>query len=274
MGDTATEQKWTGGRPGLGEGTAIVGSPEPPARSTHRRAPGKLEAWLGKKCHRLRELRPPGSAWSLRAAAPIALVLLAAASLTLGGCSLGGRGAKERYDNARALTSSLHQPAKGTAEERTYRNSRYRGAAFAGVQILPPTLEAAPYEDREYEAFLGDLRLALEFATAQALTSVPRLGSVNRAAPAGPGVALQCVIEALVHVTPTGHPVGRDPVFRDPRPKLIVVYRIEDAATGEPVFRYTSVGISHWEYGPWAMDDLLARAVQTAGELREALAKE
>ncbi|MEW6489858.1 MAG: hypothetical protein AB1578_18360 [Thermodesulfobacteriota bacterium] len=138
----------------------------------------------------------------------------------------------------------------------------------------PLTLEAAPYEDREYQAFLGDLRLALEFATAQALATVPRLGSVNRSTPAGPGVALRCVIEALVHVTPTGQPVGRDPVFRDPQPKLIVVYRIEDAATDEPVFRYTSVEISHWEYGPWAMEDLLARAVQAAGELREALAKE
>lgn len=229
---------------------------------------------MGNKRHRFRETRLPGSGWSVHGAAPIALALLTAASLALGGCSLGGRGSKNRYDNARALASSLRQPASGTAEERTYRNSRYREAAFAGVQMRPPSLEAAPYEDPEYRVFLDDLRLALEGAAAQALASVGRLGPVNPSAPVQPGVALRCTTEALVHVTPTGQPVGRDPVFRDPRPKLIVVYRIEDAATEEPVFQYTSVAVSHWEYGPWAMEDLLAEAVKIAAELRDALSKE
>jgi hypothetical protein len=189
------------------------------------------------------------------------------------GCALG-KGAKERYDNAAALQSTVHRPAGGSAEDRTYRNSRYRGVAFSGVRVRPPALEAASYDDPEFREFLGDLERTLAGGTLQALASVPRLGPVNPSGPAGSGPALRCVTEALVHVTPTGHPVGRDPVFRDPRPKLIVVYRIEDAATGDPVFQYTSVGISHWEYGPWAMEDLLARAAQIAGELREALAKE
>lgn len=202
------------------------------------------------------------------------LLAVAGLALVLGGCSLGKWGAKERYDNAAAVASSLRQPAQGGPEDRTYRNGRYRGANFAGVVVLPPALEAAILEDPEYEAFLQDLRQTLEAGTAQALASVRRLGPVNPAAPAGSGVALMCATEALVHVTPTGTAVGRDPVFRDPRPKLIVVYRLADVATGEVVFKYTSVGTSHWEYGPWAMEDLRGRALEIAGELRDALMRE
>lgn len=234
--------------------------PEPPALSPHRHARERLESTR----------RARGRSAAVPA---LNLALVVALALAMTACALG-KGAKERYDNAVALQSTLHRPAAGSAEDRTYRNSRYRGATFSGVRVRPPALEAASYDDAEFREFLGDLERTLEAGTLQALASVPRLGPVIPSASAGSGSALLCTTQALVHVTPTGYPVGRDPVFRDPRPKLIVVYRIEDAATGEPVFQYTSVGTSHWEYGPWAMEDLLARAVQTAGELRDALAKE
>ncbi|MDW7710776.1 MAG: hypothetical protein SCH98_09890 [Deferrisomatales bacterium] len=210
----------------------------------------------------------------MRRAVAWSLAWLSALAVLTAGCALGGRGAQDRYDNAAALASTLHRPAGGTAEERTYRNGRYRRATFAGVLVLPPSVEARSREDPEYEAFLQDVRHSLESGTVQALTSVRRLGPVDSSVPPGPGVLLLCETEALVHVTPTGHTVERDPVFRDPRPKLIVVYRLADAATGELVFQYTGVGTSHWEYGPWAMEDLRGRALEIAGELRDVLMRE
>lgn len=239
---------WTDGRPGVALPRGVCAAPGPPARSYHRPGEGELE----------------------RLALGLAVVVLA----LLAGCSWARQGTEARYDAASALASTLRQPARGTAEERTYRNGRYRGASFAGVRVLPPVLDAAPNQDPEYREFLVDLATALESGTAQALASVPRLGPVNPATPVGAGTGLVCRVEALVHVTPTGQPVARDPVFRDPRPKIIVFYRLEDAATGEAVFQYTSMGLSHWEYGPWAMEDLRVRALEIAGELLDTLGKE
>ncbi len=239
---------WTDGRPGVALPRGVSAAPGPPARNYHRPGAGELE----------------------RLARGLAVVVLA----LLAGCSWARRGTEARYDTASALASTLRQPARGTAEERTYRNGRYRDASFAGVRVLPVVLDAAPNEDPEYREFLGDLETTLASGTAQALASLPRLGPVNPAAPVASGTSLVCRIEALVHVTPTGQSVGRDPVFRDPRPKIIVFYRLEDAATGEAVFQYTSMGLSHWEYGPWAMEDLRVRALEIAAELREVLDKE
>jgi len=268
MRGTAAGRGRTDGRPGAALPGCSPAAPEPPAGVCHRPGAAKLEGLSRRWGSRPTAARPAGSGnptVSFRRA-----VAVAAALVALSGCSWAGRGGAA-YDNGVARASTLRQPAGGTAEERTYRNGRYREASFAGVRVLPPRLEAPPNEDAEYQIFLQDLETALASATAQVLASIPRLGPVNPAAQDGPGVVLVCRTESLVHVTPTGQPVGRDPVFRDPRPKIIVVYRLEDGATGEVVFQYTSVGLSHWEYGPWAMEDLRVRALEIAGELRAAL---
>jgi hypothetical protein len=168
----------------------------------------------------------------------------------------------------------LHRPAAGTAEERAYRNGVYRGRKFAGVWVQEPRVEAAAIDDREYREFLGQFRDDLVATTAQALAGEARFGPVTGPEVADPGAEVVCRTEALVHVTPTGYPVGRDPVFRDPRPKVLVVYTLADAKTGATIFKFTGQGISHWEYGPWAMEDLRMKLLEIAQEFQSVLGEE
>jgi len=194
--------------------------------------------------------------------------------LLLTACAGSDRKDEERYDNARALASQLHRPVDGTAEERTYRNGAYRGRAFSGVWVQEPRVEAPALEDREYQEFLEQFREDLVATTLQALAGQPRFGPVAGPEGGPGGAAVVCRTEALVHVTPTGYPVGRDPVFRDPRPKLFAVYTLEDASTGATIFKFTGQGISHWEYGPWAMEDLRVQLLKIAQEFGVALTEE
>jgi len=201
-------------------------------------------------------------------------VISGCCALLLAACAGSRRRDEERYDHVRALASKLHRPVEGTAEERTYRNSAYRGREFSGVWMEEPRLEAPPLEDREYQEFLEQLRDDLVATASEAFSGQARFGRVSGPEGEAAGAGAVCRTEALVHVTPTGYPVGRDPVFRDPRPKILVVYTLEDAKTGATIFKFTGQGVSHWEYGPWAMEDLRAKLLEIALELQAALIEE
>jgi len=194
--------------------------------------------------------------------------------LLLSACAWSDRRDEERYDNARALASELHRPVGGTVEERAYRNGAYRERTFSGVWVQAPRVEAAALEDREYQEFLAQFRDDLVATTSQVLGGQARFGPVRGPEEGPTGAEVICKTEALVHVTPTGFPVGRDPVFRDPRPKILVVYTLTDTKTDATIFKFTGQGVSHWEYGPWAMEDLQVKLLQIAQEFQVALAEE
>ncbi len=213
---------------------------------------------------------------------PLAWIAVAAAGgLALAGCV--GRDAKKadpRYGNLRALNSTVHRPAQGTAAERTYWNPRYRDRPFRNVRVEVPEVLPANALSPEHGRFLGEMRKALEVAIPQALMESGRFGAVSAAFPvmglpvaSGP-VDLACRVEALTHVNLDGQPIRPDTVFGDPSPKVIAVITLEDPATGEAVFRYTQWEASTWEYGRWAMEDLPEQVVKISVGLREALRPE
>lgn len=195
---------------------------------------------------------------------------LAALGLALAlGCGSGE--VRKTYDNQRALQSTVDRPAAGSPSERTYRNSRYRERAFRGVRVTDPIIRAQDWEDRDYREFVTGLREALLAGTSRAIADAKRYGGLV----AGPAAGdLVCRVEALPHVTPLGRPVRPDPVFHDPRPKLIVVFTLKDAATREVVLRYTDWGTSQWDYGAWAMEDLRAVGLKLAEGFGEVLKAE
>ena len=107
---------------------------------------------------------------------------------------------------------------------------------------------------------------------ARALAGAGRFGQVlpPDAGHAAPGTAV-CRTEALPHVTPSANAVARDPVFGEVQPRVTVVYTLTDVASGEVIFKYTEWAVSQWEYGPWAMEELVAAALGTTNHLGELL---
>ncbi len=178
------------------------------------------------------------------------------------------------YTNLRARESSLQRPVGGNSLAGTYRNRRYAGVSFAAVVVEAPAVEDAGYEDRTYRSFSENLRGALLDGTARAFAESGRFQEVLPAdAPRDvPGTVL-CRIEALPHVTPSANTVARDPVFGEVQPRITVVYTLSDAATGEVVLKYTEWAVSQWEYGPWAMEELVVETVGITNHFGEVLEK-
>lgn len=201
-------------------------------------------------------------------------MLLAVCCMTAQGCREATE--RDRYDNRRALASTMHRPVSGSEDERTYRNSRYAEGVLGAVAVQRAEIEAAPEDDPGYRDFLHALSLDLESAAAAALRESMRFSPVHEAPLEGASqtsqdMAFVCRIETLVHVSTDVHVVRVDPVFRDSRPKLIVVYTVQRREDGEVAFKYTSVVLSQWEYGPWAMEDLRLKAVESALAFRDAI---
>lgn len=206
-----------------------------------------------------------------------ALVLVAAGLAAAAGCR--GSTARDRYDNRRALASTLRQPASGSEDDRTYRNARFAEGVLGEVRLLDARIVAAEEDDPTYQDFLRALEADVASATASALLESERFTQVlaKGDAPAAPGAGggrFVCSVEVLAHVTADMQTVRLDPVFRDGRPKIIVVYTVGREPEGDVAFKYTSVMFSHWEYGPWAMEDLRLKAVETAAAFRDAMREE
>ncbi len=178
------------------------------------------------------------------------------------------------YTNLRARESSLQRPVGGNSLASTYRNPRYAGVSFAAVVVEEPAVEDAGYEERAYRTFFENLRGALLDGTARALAGSERFqGVLPPGAPRDvPGTAL-CRVEALPHVTPSANSVARDPVFGEVQPRVTVVYTVSDAASGEVVLKYTEWAMSQWEYGPWAMEELVVETVGITNHFGEVLKK-
>lgn len=194
--------------------------------------------------------------------------------LALVACSGYQEELEQSYVNLRARESTLDRPVGGPPELRVYRNPRYAGVEFAAVVVERPVVSDAPYNDREYGSFIENLTGALLDGTARALASSERFQEVLPAdAPRGvPGTA-RCQIEALPHVTPSANSVARDPVFGMVQPRVTVVFTVTDPASGEVILKFTEWAVSQWEYGPWAMDELVAEAVGITNHFGEALKK-
>ncbi len=195
----------------------------------------------------------------MRPIAPLALALLT-------GCGWWGASPVDPTVQRRALASTAERPAQGSPTERTFRGPWPGGKRLPSVTVLTPEVRGLAPGDPEVEAFRQRLVDALGEGARQALLGSGRVA----AASAGAGAAA-CRVEALAHVGTAGGTVTRDAAFGDPRSKLVVVYSLEDPATGQPFFRYTTWAVAHWEYGPWAMDELVSLALATAGEFAEAL---
>lgn len=207
----------------------------------------------------------------------VALVALIACLVVASGCRKGID--RDRYDNRRALGSTVRQPVSGSEDDRTYRNSRYAEGSLGWIRLRTAEIDAPPEDDPAYEDFLRSLSAEIDSAAAAALRESERFSAVLSAdgapPPAGPGaVGFVCSVEVLVHVPVDMQTVRVDPVFRDSRPKLIVVYTVQRDTDGEVAFKYTSVVLSHWEYGPWAMEDLRVKAVESAAAFRDAIREE
>jgi len=194
--------------------------------------------------------------------------------LVLVACSGYQEELEQSYVNLRARESTLNRPVGGPPELRVYRNPRYAGLNFAAVVVGRPVVSAAPYSDREYGNFVENLAGALRDGTARALASSGRFLEVLPAdAPHGvPGTA-RCEIEASPHVTPSANAVARDPVFGMVQPRVTVVFTVTDTEGGEVILKFTEGAVSQWEYGPWAMDELVAEAVGITNHFGEALEK-
>ena len=134
--------------------------------------------------------------------------------------------------------------------------------------VEAPEVVEASYADHSYRSFLGNLNGALLDGTARALGASGRFTEVlpGDARRDLPGTAV-CRTEALPHVTPSANAVARDPVFGQVQPRVTVVYTVTDAASGEVVVKYTEWAVSQWEYGPWAMDELVAKTGLSVSEV-------
>jgi hypothetical protein len=194
--------------------------------------------------------------------------------LALSACAGHQQELEQTYANLRARESSLTRPVGGDRILRTYRNPRYAGARFDAVVVEAPEVVEAAYADRSYRTFTENLRGALLDGTARALAGSQRFREVlSPDAPRSlPSTAL-CRTEALPHVTPSANAVARDPVFGEVQPRVTVVYTVRDAASGEVVLKYTEWAVSQWEYGPWAMDELVAEVVGISNHFGEVLKK-
>ncbi|MDF1554920.1 MAG: hypothetical protein P1P84_17765 [Deferrisomatales bacterium] len=195
-------------------------------------------------------------------------------ALALAACAGHQKELEFSYTNLRARESSLRRPVGGNSLASTYRNRRYAGVGFAAVVVEEPSVEDAGYEDRTYRTFFENLRGALLDGTARALARSERFQETlpSDAPRDAPGTAL-CRVEALPHVTPSANTVARDPVFGEVQPRITVVYTVSDAATGEVVLKYTAWAMSQWEYGPWAMEELVAETVGITNHFGEVLKK-
>lgn len=201
-------------------------------------------------------------------------LLCTALALMLAACAGHQEELDLSYSNLRARESTLRQPVGGNSLMSTYRNRRYAGVAFAAVVVEEPAVEDAGYPDRSYRAFLGSLGGAVLDGTARALGVSGRFGEVlpGDAPRDVPGTAL-CTAEVLPHVTPSANTVARDPAFGEVQPRVTVVYTVRDLESGEVVLKYTEWAVSQWEYGPWAMDELVAEAVRISNHFGEVLEK-
>ena len=201
-------------------------------------------------------------------------LLCAGLAMALAACAGHQKELEQTYTNLRARESSLTRPVGGIPIMRTYRNPRYAGVSFAAVVVNEPEVVKAVYTDRSYRSFAESLRGALLDGTARALAGSGRFREVLPAdAPRDvPGTAL-CRIEALPHVTPSANAVARDPVFGEVQPRVTVVYTLSDAASGEVVLKYTEWAVSQWEYGPWAMEELVVATMGITNHFGEVLQK-
>ncbi len=197
------------------------------------------------------------------------IVWVLALALALAACHQKRKYAEVPYDNPKGLASTLDKPATGGSEDRAYRNSRYRDQELlAPVTVLEPEVREQTLDDPEYQSFLQGLRSTLVDVTAGALAESRRFAGVQVAGQGTPRPTrdLVCTVEALPHVNLLGHPVQRDPVFRDTRPKIVLLFTVADAASGDVVYRYTAWRTSEWEYGSWAMEDLRTLTLALARE--------
>ncbi len=202
------------------------------------------------------------------------LVALVACLVAAAACRKGTD--RDRFDNRRALASTVRQPVSGSEDDRTYRNSRYAEGSLGWIRLEAAEIDAPPEDDPAYRDFLRSLSAEIDSAAASALVESERFSPVvdagGGAVLAGKGLpGFVCSVEALAHVPVDMQTVRVDPVFRDSRPKLIVVYTVRRESDGEVAFKYTSVVLSHWEYGPWAMEDLRLKAVESAAAFRDAI---
>lgn len=195
-----------------------------------------------------------------------AFVLL---SLLGAGCGLGKK--ELVYDNPVALRSTIERPATGSEEDRTYRNSAYGDRIFPSVTLQEPRIRGIEPRTAELQQFRSDLQEALVTGTLKALLESGRFARVADPEATDSSAAFLCRVDALAHVAALGEPIRPDPTFRDPRPKVLVIFTLEDLGSGEVVFRFTGWETSKWEYGPWAMEDLTTLAYGIALDFGEAL---
>ncbi|GAB4270411.1 MAG: hypothetical protein Kow0092_24790 [Deferrisomatales bacterium] len=194
---------------------------------------------------------------------PRTWALLCLCSL-VGGCAGPPKRVRATLDNRPALASTLERPAAGSVEQRTYRDASFLGRRFPMAVVARPTVVARAGGAPARARFLAALEEELWAGTVEALRASGRFGAVRGGEGGVPDPeALRCTVEALPHVAALGERVRPDPVFRDPRPKIVLVFTLTEAATGRVVLKYTDWRISQWEYGPWAMEELRALALET-----------
>lgn len=194
-------------------------------------------------------------------------------SAALAACA-GSRPAQDPYAARRALESTPERPAASGPEDRTYRSSAEGSPSLGTAGVLPPEIRGLDLGSPELSAFAERLGRTLAEAARQALVPTKRFARVEleRDLVGGPPAQVRLRTQVLAHVATAGGTVTRDPAFGDPRSKLIAVFSLEDARTGAVLLRYTTWAVAHWEYGPWAMDELVGLAPGLAAELGQAVA--
>ncbi|TAL18203.1 hypothetical protein EPN96_02640 [bacterium] len=175
------------------------------------------------------------------------------AVLALIGVALWGCSADHLwYGNDRALSATPDNPVPGGPEERTYVAPEAKGVSFGKVYIGPVTVRSTRQEGLP-EDFTARVASSAAMGAALAVKNSERFKGVA----ADETEADQLLsIEALAHVSVVGQKFLSDPVLKDPRSKIFMVYTLREARGGKVLVKYSSVENSDWDYTQRVVDDL------------------
>lgn len=156
------------------------------------------------------------------------------------------------YGNDRALSATPETPVPGGVEERTYVAPEAKEMRFGKVFIGPVTVRSTR-KDGLPEDFTARISSSAAMGAALAIKNSERFGGIA----ADEKDADQLLsIEALAHVSVAGEKFLPDPVLKDPRSKIFIVYTLKEARGEKILVKYSSVENSDWDYTQRVVADM------------------
>jgi hypothetical protein len=173
--------------------------------------------------------------------------ILGLLGLVLAGCSADHLW----YGNERALSATPEAPVPGGVEDRTFVAPEAKEMNFGKVFIGPVTVRSTKKEGLP-EDFIARLENSAASGASLALKNSERFkGIVNEEKDADQLLS----IDALAHVSIVNQKFTPDPVLKDPRSKIFIVYTLRDRG-GKVLVKYSTVENSDWDYTQRAVADI------------------